>query len=165
MKLLVAYGADGKIPSDENTTPLMAAAGVGWTGNFSVNAPDSFLTAAKYLVEEIGIDVNARQAAGYTALMGAAWRGDNELVQYLVQKGARLDVRNELGWSVTDMANGPYLRSSTPLKHPETVSLLLKLGAPELIQVDDEEILGIIKRKITVPPKQEPKPNPNPVKR
>ncbi|MBI4472673.1 MAG: ankyrin repeat domain-containing protein [Acidobacteria bacterium] len=157
MKLLVSYGADGKTPSDENTTPLMAAAGVGWTGNFSVNAPDSFLAAAKYLVEEIGIDVNAQHTSGYTAIMGAAWRGDNELVQYLADKGAKLDVRTELGWSVTDMANGPSLRSSVPLKHPETISLVLKLGAPPLIQVDDEEILGIIKRKIEVPTKPKPK--------
>ena len=160
VKLLVSYGADGQIPSDENTTPLMAATGVGWRGNFSVNVPDSFLATARYLVEEIGIDVNAEHTkAGYTALMGAAWRGDNELVSYLVRKGARLDVRTHLGWSVTDMANGPYLRSSVPLKHPETVALLRELGAPELIQVDDEEILGTIKRKIEVP---EDKKQPNP---
>jgi ankyrin repeat protein len=160
VKLLVAYGADGQIPSDENTTPLMAAAGVGWTGNFSVNAPDAFLTTARYLVEEVGVDVNAEHTtAGYTALMGAAWRGDNELVSYLVEKGARLDVRTHLGWSVTDMANGPYLRSSVPLKHPETVALLREFGAPELIQVDDEEILGTIKRVIEVP---EDKKQPNP---
>ena len=160
VKLLVSYGADGQIPSDENTTPLMAATGVGWTGNFTVNVPDSFLATARYLVEEIGIDVNAEHTkSGYTALMGAAWRGDNELVSYLVEKGARLDVRTEYGWSVTDMANGPYLRSSVPLKHPETIALLRELGAPELIQVDDEEILGTIKRKIEVPEDQK-QPNP-----
>ena len=161
MKLLVAYGADGMIASDENTTALMAAAGVGWTGNFSVNAPDAFLSSAKFLVEEVGVDVNARHTvSGYTALMGAAWRGDNAVVEYLVEKGARVDVRTNLGWSVTDMANGPYLRSSVPLKHPETVALLRELGAPALIQTDDEEILGVIKRKIEVP--EEPKKDPNP---
>ena len=82
------------------------------------------------------------------------------MVQYLVDKGARLDVRTELGWSVTDMANGPYLRSSVPVKHPKTVALLRDLGAPELIQVDDEEILGIIKRKIEVPEQPQKQPNP-----
>jgi ankyrin repeat protein len=161
MKLLVAYGADGTIASDENTTALMAAAGVGWTGNFSVNAPDAFLSSAKFLVEEVGIDVNApHTVSGYTALMGAAWRGDNAVVEYLVEKGAKLDVRTNLGWSVTDMANGPSLRSSVPLKHPETVALLRELGAPALIQTDDEEILGVIKRVIEVP--EEPKNDPNP---
>ena len=160
MKLLVAYGADPKIPSDGNLTPLAVATGVGWAGNFSTNAPDLFMVAIEYLVEEIGIDVNVADATGYTALMGAAWRGDNEMVRYLVDHGARLDVRTELGWSLTDMANGPYLRSSVPVKHPKTVALLRELGAPELIQVDDEEILGIIKRKIEIPEQPQKQPNP-----
>ena len=80
--------------------------------------------------------------------MGAAWRGDNDLVQYLVSHGADLSVRSGQNWVVTDFANGPSLRSSVPLAHPDTIALLRKLGAPELTQVDDEEILGIIKRKI-----------------
>ena len=98
------------------------------------------------MVEQLGLDVNvASDEAGFTALMGAAWRGENELVQYLVDKGARVDVRTKLGWAVTDMANGPSLVSSVPRKHPRTIALLEALGAPEPIQVDDEEILGIIK--------------------
>jgi len=160
VKLLVAYGADPKIASYENTTTLMAATGVGWTGNFSVNAPNNFVKVAKFLVEEGGVDINAvHNKDGYTALMGAAWRGDSDLVSYLVEKGANLNARTELGWSVTDMANGPYLRSSVPLKHPETVALLLELGAPKLIVVDDEEILGTIKRKIEIPT-EDKQPNP-----
>jgi ankyrin repeat protein len=146
MKLLVAYGADPKIPSDDNLTPLAVAAGIGWAGENSVNAPDDLLEVAKYMVEQLGLDVNvASDEAGFTALMGAAWKGDNELVQYLVDKGARVDVRTKLGWAVTDMANGPSLVSSVPRKHPTTIALLEKLGAPEPIQVVDEEILGIIK--------------------
>lgn len=148
MKLLMAYGADGKIPSKDNDTPLMVAAGVGWVGNFSTNAPDGFLNCVKYVVEEVGVDVNAVGTSGYTAVMGAAYRGDNEMVKYLVEKGANLDKRTERGWSVTDFAMAPNIRSSVGVAHPETVSLLTKLGAPALIKVDDEEILGIIKRKI-----------------
>ncbi|MBI4471078.1 MAG: ankyrin repeat domain-containing protein, partial [Acidobacteria bacterium] len=128
-------------------TPLSVATGIGWGGNYSTNAPDGFLPTAKYLVEELGLDVNVADNEGYTPLMGAAWRGDNELVQYLVDKGARIDVRTELGWAVTDMANGPSLVSSVPKKYPETIALLLKMGAPQPIKIDDEEILGIIKRK------------------
>ncbi|HEX4273785.1 MAG TPA: ankyrin repeat domain-containing protein [Bryobacteraceae bacterium] len=147
MKLLVSHGADPKIASAERDTPLAVAAGVGWNGNFSTNAPNSFMAAAKYLVEDIQIDVNAADASGYTAAMGAAYRGDNEIIQYLIAKGARLDVKTKRGWSVTDMANGPYLRSSFPLAHPDTVALLQKLGAPAPIKVQDEEILGVIGKK------------------
>lgn len=148
MKLLMAHGADPKIASKDGDTSLMAAAGIGWVGNFSVNAPDGFLASVKYLVEECGSDVNAIGTSGYTALMGASYRGDNETVKYLIGKGAKLDLRTDRGWSVTDFAMAPNIRSSVGVAHPETVDLLVKLGAPTLIKVDDEEILGIIKRKI-----------------
>ena len=147
MKLLAAHDADPKIASAEHDTPLSVAAGVGWNGNFSTNAPNSFMASVKYLVEEVQIDVNAADTSGYTAVMGAAYRGDNEMIQYLIAKGARIDVKTKRGWSVTDMANGPYLRSSFPLAHPDTVALLQKLGAPALIKVQDEEILGVIGKK------------------
>ena len=147
MKLLAAHGADTRAVSAENDTPLAAAAGVGWNGNYSTNAPDSFLAAVRYLVEEIGTDVNTVDTAGYTAIMGAAYRGDDEMIRYLVSKGARLDLKTKRGWSVSDMANGPYLRSSFPVPHPDTVALLQKLGGPAPIRVQDEEILGVIRRK------------------
>jgi ankyrin repeat protein len=150
MKFLAAHGADPKAVSQQKDTALHVAAGVGWAGNFSINAPGSFLPAVQYLVDEAGVDVNAQDAQGFTAVMGAAYRGDNEMVQYLVGKGAKLDFRTGRGWSVTDMANGPSLRSSVPLSHPETIALLTKLGAPPLLKVEGEEILGIIKGKAPV---------------
>ena len=143
MRLLVAHGADPKITTTDGTTALAVAAGVGWAGNFSTTAPHAFLPATRYLAEEIAIDVNTANTAGYTALMGAAWRGDNELVTYLVDKGARLDARNKRGWSASDLANGPFIRGSqVPVKHPETIALLRQLGAPELVSREDEEVLG-----------------------
>lgn len=149
MKLLAARGADPKIGSDQKDTPLAMAAGVGWAGNFSTNAPESFLKSLKYLVEEAGIDVNTQDVQGYTPLMGAAFRGDNESVQYLVEHGAKLDYRTEKGWSVSDMANGPCcfaIGGSLPPAHPETVAFLLTLGAPPLLSHDGEETLGVNSR-------------------
>jgi ankyrin repeat protein len=143
MRLLVAHGADPKIAASDGTTALAAAAGVGWAGNFSTTAPNAFLTATRYLTEESGLDVNAANTAGYTALMGAAWRGDDALVKYLVSKGAKVDVRNKRGWSATDMANGPFIRGSeVPVKHPQTIALLKGLGAPDLVSAEDDEVLG-----------------------
>ena len=57
-------------------------------------------------------------------------RGDNEVVRILVEKGAKLDVRSKRGQTVTDMANGPLVNAHLPMEHPDTVALLLKLGAP-----------------------------------
>jgi ankyrin repeat protein len=165
MKLLVAHGADPKMQSANKDTALAMAAGVGWAGNFSTNAPgNQFMASVKYLVEDMGIDVNAQDSSGYTAVMGAAYRGDNKMVQYLASKGARLDARTGRGWSVTDMANGPSLRSSVPLSHPDTVALLIQLGAPPLTKVEGEEILGIIKRKVPVPGQETTQPKETPKK-
>ena len=76
-------------------TPLHAAAGVeygeGFAGNAHRHAPDSWLPAVKFLVEEMGADVNARDNDGYTALHHAAARGDNEVILYLGQQGRRRD--------------------------------------------------------------------------
>ena len=85
--------------------------------------------------------------AGYTALAGAAYRGDNALVELLISRGAKVDARTKRGWSVTDMANGPSLRSSVPVKHPQTIALLRKMGAPELTPTDNEEILGVARTR------------------
>ena len=142
MKLLVAKGADPKIPSDEGDTALMMAAGVGWAGNFSKNAPDSALDVVRFCVS-LGLDVNTQDVTGYTALGGAAWRGDNELVKYLVAQGADLKKRTHRGWSVSDMATGPYLRTTGGTPHPDTVELLIGLGAPPLTPHPGEDILGL----------------------
>lgn len=141
MRLLVTSGADPNIPTAAGTTALMVAAGLGFAGNFSQNAPDSWLPAVT-LCLELGLDLTAADAQGFTALHGAAYRGDNELVKFLVSKGAKLDARTKAGWSVTDMANAPSLRTSVPLAHPDTVALLKQLGAPDLTLVEGETILG-----------------------
>ena len=155
IRFLAAHGANVKDISAQKDTALMMAAGVGWAGNFSTNAPGSYLPAVKLLVEDLGLDINAVDQQGFTAVMGAAYRGDNEMVEYLVSKGAKLDFRTNRGWSVTDMANGPALRSSVPLSHPDTIALLGKLGAPPMLKVEGEEILGIIRGKAPVVKKEE----------
>lgn len=126
MRLLVAHGAAPNIPTTKGITPLMVAAGVGWAMNFSRNAPDSWMAAVKYCLD-LGADVNAVDAKGYTALHGVAFRGDNEMIDFLVSKGAKTDVKTKKGDSIADMANGPFAHS---IPHPETVARLEKLGSP-----------------------------------
>jgi ankyrin repeat protein len=129
MRLLVSKGADPQIESSEGVTPLMAAAGLGWTGNQHRTVPDSWLPAVKYCLE-LGAELNARDIFGYSTLHAAAYRGDNELVKFLVEKGARLDAVTIFGDNVTDMANAFVAFGSLPQEHPDTVKLLIGLGAP-----------------------------------
>lgn len=125
MKLLVEHGADPKTATKAGDTPLMAAAGIGWAANWSVNAPLPPLDAVKYCVE-LGDDVNAADNRGYTALHGAAYLGNDEMVNYLVSKGANVKAKSKAGDTVADLANGPT-RFGQP--HLETVALLEKLGS------------------------------------
>jgi ankyrin repeat protein len=111
-------------------TPLQAAAGVGYGEGFAANshrfAPGGMLAAVKYLVEDLGADVNAYDHEGNTALHHAAARGDVEMIQYLVAKGADVKAVTREGRTTADMANGPVQRIQP---FPEAVALLEKLGS------------------------------------
>jgi len=110
--------------------PIHAASGVGYGEGYAGNAhrhvEDGWLPSVRYLVEEHGADVNARDVNGYTPLHHAAARGDDELILYLVSKGADVTAISRRGQTVADMANGPVQRISP---FPETVALLEKLGS------------------------------------
>ena len=113
-----------------SVTPLMAATGVGYAEGFAANShlihPAGWMPAVRYLVEEIGLDVNARDHQGNTALHNAASRGDVEMILYLVARGADVRAVNREGQTTADMANGPVQRTQP---YPEAVALLVKLGA------------------------------------
>lgn len=110
--------------------PIHAASGVGYglgfAGNTHRHVPDGWLPAVKFLVEELGMDVNARDHNGYTPLHHAASRGDNELIRYLVSKGADVKAVSRSGQTTVDLANGPVQRVQP---FPETIALLESLGA------------------------------------
>jgi len=110
--------------------PLLAAAGVGYGEGFAANShrhhPAGFLAAVKYLVEEIGADVNARDHQGYNALHHAAARGDTEMILYLAEKGCDVEAVSREGQTTADMANGPVQRVQP---FPEALALLEKLGS------------------------------------
>jgi len=115
-------------PGGPGALAIHAAAGLeygeGFAGNAHRHAPDSWMAAVKYLVEDLGADVNARDNDGYTPLHHAAARGDNDMILYLVSKGADPTAVARSGQTTADMANGPVQRIS-PI--PATVALLEKL--------------------------------------
>ena len=125
MRLLLAAGGAPDPATFDETTPLMVAAGIGWRGNFSQTAPDSWMKAVHFLME-IGADVNAVDTNGYTALHGAAALGNDEMVEFLVARGARVDAINAAGNSPAAMAFGP---SRFFIPKPDTVDLLVGLGS------------------------------------
>ncbi|MDP2389973.1 MAG: ankyrin repeat domain-containing protein, partial [Acidobacteriota bacterium] len=119
----IPYGGPGAFP-------IHAATGVeygeGFAGNAHRHAPEAWMAAVKYLIEELGADPNHRDNDGYTPLHHAAARGDNEMILYLVSKGADPKAVARSGQTTADMANGPVQRLSAI---PETIELLMKLGS------------------------------------
>ncbi|MBR43290.1 MAG: hypothetical protein CME18_02565 [Gemmatimonadetes bacterium] len=109
---------------------IHAASGVGYgegfAGNAHRHAENGWLPSVRFLVEEVGMDVNLRDHNGYNSIHHAAARGDNELILYLVEKGGDVTAISRRGQTTADMANGPVSRVS-PI--PETVALLEELGS------------------------------------
>ena len=118
------------VPPGIGVYPVHAAAGVGYGNGFAGNshrhAPDGWMPAMKYLVEELKADVNQRDNNGMTPLHHAASRGDNEMIRYLVSRGADPKAVSVRGQTTVDLANGPVQRLRP---FPETIALLEKLGA------------------------------------
>ncbi len=100
--------------------------GQGFAAHSHRHVPDGWMPTLRYLVDELGHDVNSRDQNGYSALHHAASRGDNEMVMYLVERGADITVRSRRGQTIADMANQPSARLQI---FPETRALLLRLGS------------------------------------
>ncbi|HEY7188340.1 MAG TPA: ankyrin repeat domain-containing protein [Vicinamibacterales bacterium] len=128
MRLLLAHGADPKITTVGGTTALVTAAG----GNVAVQ--QSFVEsressmAAVTLCLELGLDVNAKNETGFTAVMGAANKGWDDIVELLVKSGARLDVADKDGRTPLRWAKGEFIALHPPEEKPTTVALIEKLS-------------------------------------
>ena len=131
MRLLLANGADPKINTGVNITPLMAAAGIAWASNQDKASEADVLEAVKLLVEEQGLDVNFVADTGETAMHAAAYRGANSVVQYLFDRGAKLDVIDKSGRTPLAVADGVEYGNSFAAQ-PHTAVLLRKLGAKNI---------------------------------
>jgi len=113
--------------------PIHAAVGGGWMGQggFQLRGmPGGFLPALKFLVDDLGADVNAVDSWGYTPLHYAAVRGDDDMILYLVAKGADVTALSRLGQSAADMTRGGKVGVWERNRYPETQALLVGLGSP-----------------------------------
>ena len=123
---LATHGADVKATTKQGSNALMLAAGVelqypdedGGTGPMALEAVKATMG--------FGLDVNALNTAGDTALHGAAYRGWNPIVELLVAKGAKLDVANKKGQTPLSIADGDRVAGS-PQRRPWTIELLVKM--------------------------------------
>ena len=140
MKFLVAHGADPKIATAHNDTALAVASGIGWVEGVTYEWSEKDNIEAVKMCLDAGIDVNAQDDQGRTALHGAAHKGRTEVIQMLVDHGADLQ-RHDLGsrdtvngamkgltWIPLDWARGLVrVGVQSAIAHPEAEKLLVKL--------------------------------------
>src|SRR6266446_5844185 len=127
MRLLLKYGADPKIATFAGTTALMAAAGVNWVVDQTYDEGQKNLLEAVKLCHELGLSVNDVNSMGITAVMGAANRGSDEIIQWLVDNGAKLDVKDAEGRTPLAWAEGVFLATHPGKAKPSSIALLKKL--------------------------------------
>ena len=140
LRALAAGGADPRLSTEDGTTPLMVAAGLGRLQDRTEEEEKNALEAVMLAVE-LGSDVNAANKDGETALHGAAYRGANAIIQFLADKGAKLEAKDRYGQTPLSIAEGDPARLVDPRdkrfrglknEHKSTAELLLKLGATPL---------------------------------
>jgi ankyrin repeat protein len=142
MKLLLNYGADPKKSTDYGDTALTAAAGIGWVEGVTYERSASEHVEAVRWLLDLGLDANAANHDGRTPLMGAALKGRNEVVQLLVDRGARLETRDRGSrdtdtvvsalaghtWQAVDYADGLVrVGVQSAVARPETAAFIRKL--------------------------------------
>ena len=134
MHLLASHGADPKQGTAANITPMMVAAGLGRYQDFNPGEEPKAVEAVQAALE-LGGDINAVGENGYTALHGAAYVGAKSIIQFLVDKGADMQAKDNfdqtpltiaqglIGAKVVDFTKKPFG------PHPDAADLLLALGA------------------------------------
>jgi len=133
MRKLLAKGADPKIATEDGTTALMAAAGVGYSEGFiHYRSNEESIEAVKLLLE-LGADVNAQNQAGLAALHGAAHRAALDEIKLLVEHGASLTLESkpasrfgnsQFGLLPLDWAQGVPVGVQSAIYHADAVELI-----------------------------------------
>jgi uncharacterized protein len=142
MKLLLEYKADPKIATEYGDTALTAATGIGWVEGVTYERSVKENAEAVKMLLELGLDPNAANRDGRTPLMGAALKGRPEVIQILVDRGAKIDQRDfgsrdtdKVGsllaghtWQALDYADG-LVRTGvqSAVQRPEAAALIRKL--------------------------------------
>jgi ankyrin repeat protein len=137
IEALLAAGADLKLTSDDGSTPLMVAAGLGrctFNPNINRGGRSPSAEAAVTVLLDAGADINAVNEGDFTALHGAAYRGLNEVIKILVDRGANINARDYRGRTAFRIAEGSK-QSFQFQAYSDTAAYIKSLGADTTLGV------------------------------
>lgn len=121
MKTLAKLGADPLLANADNSTPLMAAAGLATRSPGEDAGTESEVLEAVQVALDLGADINAVDKNGETAMHSAAYKNLPKVVKFLAAKGAKIDLWNRndrFGWTPLAIAVGYRFGNFKP--SPET---------------------------------------------
>jgi ankyrin repeat protein len=142
MRLLLVRGADPNLTNASHTTALMVAAGIDvWSIGEDIWTVENAAEAVKLCLAQAGVEVNAVNDSGETALHGAAHLGLNEAIEVLVERGAKLNAKNKKGETPYMYAAGRDAAGRLLFlggqNQPETAKLLRDLLTARGMPVDN----------------------------
>ena len=132
MRLLAEAGADPHLTTADGTTALMLAAGLGKRAATDITYYDwteEKAVAALAAGLELGLDINAANEHGETALHAAAYHNANRVIEFLVDNGAAIDAPNAAVQTPLRIAEGHLICCTTFVRHSEAAARLRELGA------------------------------------
>ena len=132
MRLLAEAGADPHLTTADGTTALMLAAGLGKRAATDITYYDwteEKAVAALAAGLELGLDINAANEPGETALHAAAYHNANRVIEFLVDNGAAIDAPNAAEQTPLRIAEGHLICCTTFVRHAEAAARLQELGA------------------------------------
>lgn len=128
MRILLAAGADPKIPTATKASAIMAATGLNHFIGESLATEAQATEAVKFLLE-LGLDPKGETTFGENALFGPAYRGWNTLLGQLIDLGVNVNAVSKAGVTPYLAANGQGDRLGGVLYNKEGADLLRKHGA------------------------------------
>lgn len=126
MRLLLEHGADPRVATAKGETALLLLAGAGWPlGQGFIRSDEEIMEALELLVNDFDMDVNTATGEGITPLMGAVFKGTNNVAEYLIAHGAKIDAEDNEGRSVYRWTLGVAANMGQPPRpQPEAEALI-----------------------------------------
>lgn len=127
MRLLAELGADPLLPNADNSTPILAAAGLGTYSPGEDPGTEAEVMEAVKVALELGGDVNTVDNNGETVIHAAAFKEVPSVAHFLIDKGAKIDVwnqKNKTGWTPLRIADGVVRGGGTIRSSPSTAAVL-----------------------------------------